>query len=73
MQLEDGNDFLSIYNGGGDNSEMVDQITGEMNGIKIISIQGNQMFLVFYTNNDIVRKGFRALIIESKHLSENSK
>ena len=33
-----------------------------------ISIPGNQMFVVFQTNDNIVRKGFHALIIESKYL-----
>ena len=35
-----------------------------------ISIPGNQMFVVFNTNEVNVRKGFHALIIESKYLSE---
>ena len=48
---------------------MIANFTGEMNDTKI-SIQGNQMFLVFYTNDEIVRKGFRALITESKYLQE---
>ena len=70
--INDGNDFLSIHNGGSEDSDMVAKFSGEMNNTNI-SIQGNQMFLVFYTNIEIVRKGFRALIIESKHLSEISK
>ena len=64
LQLEDINDYLSIHNGGSDNSEMVANLTGQMNDTKI-SISGNQMFLVFQTNNEIVRKGFHAFIIES--------
>ena len=48
---------------------MVAKFTGEMNDTKI-SVQGNQIFLVFHTNKDIVRKGFHALIMESKCLSE---
>ena len=57
-------DFLSIHNGGSDDSEMVAKITGTMNDTKI-SIPGNQMFVVFHTNDEIVRKGFHALIMES--------
>ena len=57
-------DFLSIHNGGNENSEIVERLTGQMNNTTI-SISGNQMFLVFQTNNEIVRKGFHALIIES--------
>ena len=44
---------------------MVAKLTGSMNETKV-SISGNQMFVVFKTNNDIVAKGFHALIIESK-------
>ena len=69
LQLEDGNDFLSIYNGGGDDSEMVAKFTGKFDN-KNISVQGNQMFLVFYTNNENVTEGFHALIIESEYLSD---
>ena len=65
LQLEDTNDYLSIHNGGSDDSEMVANLTGQMNDTKI-SISGNQMFLVFKTNNEIVRKGFHAMILESK-------
>ena len=69
--LEHGNDVLSIYNGGSNSSEMVAELTGTMNDIKI-SIPGNQMFLVFRTNEEIVRKGFHALIIESKYIKRYS-
>ena len=65
LQLEDTNDYLSIHNGGSDDSEMVANLTGLMNDTKI-SISGNQMFLVFKTNNEIVSKGFHAMILESK-------
>ena len=65
LQLEDTNDYLSIHNGGSDDSEMVANLTGQMNDTKI-SIPGNQMFLVFKTNHEIVSKGFHALIMESK-------
>ena len=70
LQLEDTNDFLDIYNGGSNNSEMVAKLTGQMNDTKI-SISGNQMFLVFKTNNEIVSKGFHALIIERKYHDQN--
>ena len=59
-------DFLHIHNGGSDDSEMVAKLTGQINDTKI-SIPGNQMFLVFHTNEKIVRKGFHALIMESKY------
>ena len=66
LQLEDGIDYLHIYNGGSDYSEMVAKLTGQINDTTI-SIAGNQMFVVFHTNEDIIRKGFHALIMESKY------
>ena len=69
MQVEDGKDYLNIYDGGSDDSELVESLTGELDNKKI-SVQGNQMFLVFYTNNENVREGFQALIIESEYLSD---
>ena len=67
LQLEDSNDFLSIHDGGRDDAEiMVANLTGTMNGIKI-SIPGNQMFVVFKTNKEIVGNGFHALIMKSKY------
>ena len=70
LQLKDTKDFLCIHNGGNDNSEMVAKLTGKMNDTKI-SISGNQMFLVFKTNNEIIAKGFNASIMESKFFQEN--
>ena len=69
LQLEDTKDFLSIHNGGNENSEIVERLTGQMNNTTI-SISGNQMFLVLKTNNEIVSKGFHALIIESKYYDQ---
>ena len=63
-------DSLSIHNGGSDDSERVAILAGQMNDT-IISISGNQMFLVFKTNHEIVSKGFHALIMESKSFDQN--
>ena len=49
---------------------MVANLTGQMNDTTI-SVSANQMFVVFKTNNEIVRKGFHALIMESKHFHQN--
>ena len=50
---------------------MVTNLTGQMNEITVdittISIPGNQMFAVFHTNEHTIRKGFHALILESKY------
>ena len=50
---------------------MVEILTGQMNDTKI-SVSGNQMFVVFQTNNEIIAKGFHALIMESKYFDYNS-
>ena len=63
-------DFLTIHNGGSDDSEMVANLTGTSNDTKI-SISGNQMFVVFQTNNGIVGNGFHASIMESKYFDQN--
>ena len=65
--LSDKRDFLSIHNGGSNDSEIVAKLIGQMNDTKI-SVSGNQMFIVFHTNEETVRKGFHALIMESKYL-----
>ena len=70
LQLEDKNDYLSIHNGGSDDSEIVANLTGQMNDTTI-SISGNQMFVVFKTNHKIVAKGFHALVLESKYYDHN--
>ena len=44
---------------------MVVKLSGQMYDTEI-SIPGNQMFVIFQTNDEIVYKGFHALIIESK-------
>ena len=55
---------------------MVESLTGELESLTVeldygkISVQGNQMFVVFSTNNETVREGFQALIIESEYLSD---
>ena len=49
---------------------MVANLTGAMNDTKI-SISGNQMFVVFKTNHEIISKGFHALILESKYFDQN--
>ena len=76
LQVEDGKDYLNIYDGGSDDSELVESLTGELESLTVeldygkISVQGNQLFVVFSTNNENVREGFQALIIESEYLSD---
>ena len=49
---------------------MVAKLTGQMNDTKT-SISGNQMFVVFKTNHEIVARGFHAFIMESKSFDPN--
>ena len=68
----DDKDFLIIHNGGSNDSDtIVRKLTGTMNQTEI-SIAGNQMFVVFRTNEEIGRKGFHALIMESKYFAQCS-
>ena len=45
---------------------MVAKLTGQMNETKI-SISGNQMYVVFKTNHEIVARGFHAFVVEGKY------
>ena len=64
MQIDDGNDFLIIYNGGSEKGEMIEKLTGKLN--KTISILGNQIFVVLNTNETITRqRSFNVKILES--------
>ena len=67
MQIDDGNDFLIIYNGGSEKGEMIEKLTGKLN--KTISILGNQIFVVLNTNETITRqRSFNVKILESMFL-----
>ena len=65
FQLENDKDYLTIYDGGSDQAELIANLTGKMNETKI-SIFGNQMFVVFHANEAIGKTGFHAIIFESK-------
>ena len=68
MQIDDGNDFLIIYNGGSEKGEMIEKLTGKLN--KTISILGNQIFVVLNTNEIITRqRSFNVKILEGMFFS----
>ena len=68
LQIDDGNDFLIIYNGGSEKGEMIEKLTGKVN--KSISILGNQIFVVLNTNETITRqRSFNVKILESMFFS----
>ena len=64
MQIEDGKDFLNIYNSSSEKGEMMTQLTGKIN--QTISIFGNQMFAVLHTDEaSIGPRRFDIKILES--------
>ena len=66
MQIDDGKDFLNIYNSSSENGEMMAQLTGKMN--QTISILGNQMFVVLHINEaSIGPRRFNIKILESMY------
>ena len=68
IQLESDKDFLIIYDGGSDQSEMITRMTGKINETSSISIAGNQMLVDFNTNEAIAKTGFYARIIEGTYV-----
>ena len=67
IQLEYNKDFLNIYNGSNDDTDMIAKMTGKMNESEV-SIQGkhNQLLVVFTTNEDIHGNGFYGLIKQGR-------
>ena len=65
--MEYNKDFLTIYNGSNDDTDMIAKMTGKMNESEV-SIQGNhnQLLVVFTTNEDIGGNGFYGLIKQGK-------
>ena len=61
-QINSGFDYLKIFDGGSEYSDLMANMTGMHNQAKI-SIPGNQMFIRFQSNSTyFAKKGFKALI-----------
>ena len=60
-QLESGFDYLRIFDGGSQHSDLIYNITGSYINTKV-SIPGNQMYVVFETRLSVTKKGFKASI-----------
>ena len=61
-QIHSGFDYLEIYDGGSEYSDLMANMTGMHNQTKI-SVPGNQMFITFESNSTtFAKKGFRAFI-----------
>ena len=65
IQIEKGLDYIEIYDGGSQYSEVVANLSGIFNQTKV-SIPGNQVFINFEVNSisDNKIKGFNAFILE---------
>ena len=56
-----------MYEGGSEMGNMIANLTGDKSSTQI-TIPGNQIFVVFHTNGNIVGKGFLGNILESMYL-----
>ena len=65
IQIEKGLDYIKIYDGGSQYSEVVANLSGIYNQTKV-SIPGNQVFINFEVNSKFNNKikGFNAFILE---------
>ena len=61
MQLEQGVDFLNIYDGGSSKDNHLSSITGNFVPIEVKSL-GSQVFIEFLVNGNGAGKGFSASI-----------
>ena len=62
FQLEEGNQFLKIYDGGSKKDAMLSSLTDNPASPQISS-SGCQLFVTFNSNGNVMGKGFSASII----------
>ena len=69
IQIEKGHDYIKIYDGGSQYSEVVANLSGIYNQTKI-SVPGNQVFISFEanSNSDNNNKGFMTYILEKGNI-----
>ena len=65
IQIENGKGFFTFHEGGNDKGKIFANMTGKKNGEEEISIPGNQMFVVFHTNEITAKVIYFARIEES--------
>ena len=65
IQIEKGHDYIRIYDGGNQYSEVFETLSGIHNQTKVL-VPGNQVFISFEAKamSDDEMKGFVALIVE---------
>ena len=61
IQIDSGFEYLKIYEGGSEYSDLVKNITGSHKQSNV-SVPGNQMFVKFETTSKVASEGFRAFI-----------
>ena len=70
FQLEDGNQFLKIYDGGSKEDARLSSLTGNPASPQISS-SGSQLFVTFNSNGNVMGKGFSASIILGINIANN--
>ncbi|XP_035665050.1 C-type mannose receptor 2-like [Branchiostoma floridae] len=58
FDLEDGFDFLTIYDGGSDGTTELQSLTGQLSSVNPITSTSNQMFVRFTSDGSIAGRGF---------------
>ena len=66
LQTEGHSDFLTIFDGRGDTSPILEKISGNIGRFNVKS-NGNSLFLKFNSDNSNNKDGFSATIHYSKH------
>ena len=59
-----GHDYIRVYDGGSNHSDLIKSMTGTYGYTKISSPR-NQMFIEFETSSSVARRGFEAYIYEN--------
>ena len=59
-----GHDYLRVYDGGSNHSDLIEDMTGTYSN-KIVISPRNQMFIEFDTTSIVAKRGFKASILEN--------
>ena len=66
LQTEGDSDFLTIFDGKGDTSPILEKISGDIGSFNVKS-NGGSLFLDFKSDNSNNKDGFSATVHYSKH------
>ena len=59
-----GHDYIRVYDGGSNHSDLIKRMTGDYSYTKVSSPR-NQMFIEFETTSIVAKRGFNASILEN--------